>query len=157
MSSYSACAVQFIGRITLVRMPIDPWLPRAAGLRPDRIAVEAPEGSLTYAELLERARLDVAQGTRVAIDEPPGLDFAVRLHAILLAGAVAVPVDPRLGEEERAALLTSGASPAGTALIVHTSGTTGAPRPVAISLANIQANALGSAVALGLDPDERWL
>ena len=26
-------------------MPIDPWLPRAAALRPDRIALEAPEGA----------------------------------------------------------------------------------------------------------------
>jgi O-succinylbenzoic acid--CoA ligase len=138
-------------------MPIDPWLPRAAALRPDRRAVEAPEGSLTYAELLERARLDVAPGTLVPLEGPPSLDFVVRLHAILLARAVAVPVDHRLGEAERAALFTSGAARDGTALIVHTSGTTGAPRPVEISYGNIQANALGSAVALGLDPDERWL
>jgi len=40
---------------------------------------------------------------------------------------------------------------------VHTSGTTAAPRPVELSFGNVQANALGSAVALGLDPDERWL
>ena len=138
-------------------MPIDPWLPRATALRPERVAIEAPEGSLTYAELLERARLDVAPGTRVALEGPPSLELVVRLHAILLAGAVAVPVDPRLGDEERAALLTAGTSPPGTALIVHTSGTTGATKPVEISLANIQANALGSAVALGLDTDERWL
>ena len=44
-----------------------------------------------------------------------------------------------------------------TALVVHTSGTTAAPRPVELSFGNVQANALGSAVALGLDPDERWL
>ncbi|MGH2950411.1 MAG: AMP-binding protein, partial [Solirubrobacteraceae bacterium] len=43
------------------------------------------------------------------------------------------------------------------ALVVHTSGTTGAPRPVELSFGNIQANAFGSAVALGLDPAERWL
>ena len=43
------------------------------------------------------------------------------------------------------------------ALVVHTSGTTAAPRPVELSFGNVQANALGSAVALGLDPDERWL
>ena len=40
---------------------------------------------------------------------------------------------------------------------MHTSGTTAAPRPVELSFGNVQANALGSAVALGLDPDERWL
>ena len=131
-------------------MRIDPWLPRAAARRPGRVAVEAPEGALTYAELLERAR---RAGATVPIEHPPGLDFAVALHGCLLAGVPAVPVDPRLGERERAALSTAGDA----ALVVHTSGTTAAPRPVELSLGNVLANALGSAVALGLDEDERWL
>ena len=88
-------------------MPIDPWLPRAAALRPDRIALEAPEGALTYAQLLDAARIDAAPGSRVALALPPGLDFAVALHACLLARAAAMPVDPRLGEAEQAALLAS--------------------------------------------------
>jgi len=156
-------------------MPIDPWLPRASALRPDRIALEAPEGALTYAQLLDAARIDAAPGSRVALALPPGLAFAVALHACLLARSAAVPVDPRLGEAEQAALLASaslvvdGALPrcgaaepvppadGDTALVVHTSGTTAAPRPVELSFGNVQANALGSAVALGLDPDERWL
>ncbi len=86
-----------------------------------------------------------------------------------------MPVDPRLGDAEQAALQASadrvvdaplrgdgGAPPVApgeddTALVVHTSGTTAAPRPVELSFGNVQANALGSAVALGVDPDERWL
>ena len=40
---------------------------------------------------------------------------------------------------------------------MHTSGTTGEPQPVELSFGNVQANALGSAVALALDPHERWL
>src|SRR5215213_11158332 len=150
--------------MTIRGMPIDPWLPRAAAEHPDRVALEAPQGELTYARLLDAARIDVAPGSRVALALPPGLDFAV-----------AVPVDPRLGEAEQAALLASaslvvdGALPRGgaaepvaprdgdTALVVHTSGTTAAPRPVELSSGNVQANALASAVALGLDPDERWL
>ena len=156
-------------------MPIDPWLPRAAAQRPERIALEAPEGALTYGQLLEAARIDVAPGARVALALAPGLQFAVALHACLLARAAAMPVDPRLGEAEQAALLASAdlvvdgplpgsgaAEPLAprdgdTALVVHTSGTTGAPRPVELSFGNVQANALGSAVALGLDTDERWL
>ncbi len=156
-------------------MPIDPWLPRAAALHPGRIALEAPEGELTYAQLLEAARIDVAPGSRVALALAPGLDFAVALHACLVARAAAMPVDPRLGEAERRELLASASlvldgglaptraaepvAPAedDTALVVHTSGTTAAPRPVELSFGNVQANALGSAVALGLDPDERWL
>src|SRR5215210_1316617 len=123
------------------RVKIDPWLPRAAALHPERTAIEAPEGSLTYAELLERAR---RAGATVPIDRPPGLDFAVALHGCLLAGAPIVPVDPRLSQRERAALATGASS----ALVVHTSGTTGAPRPVGLSLENVLANALGSAVVL---------
>ena len=156
-------------------MPIDPWLPRAAAQHPQRVALEAPEGELTYAELREAARVDAAPGSRVALALPPGLGFAVALHACLVARAAAMPVDPRLGEAEQAALLASadrvvdGALPScgaaepvaprddDTALVVHTSGTTAAPRPVELSFGNVQANALGSAVALGLDPDERWL
>jgi o-succinylbenzoate---CoA ligase len=156
-------------------MPIDPWLPRAAAEHPERVALEAPDGQLTYAQLSEAARIDAAPGSRVGIALPPGLEFGVALHACLLARAAAVPVDPRLGDAEQAALLASadlvvdGALPRGgaaepvaprdgdTALVVHTSGTTAAPRPVELSFGNVQANALGSAVALGLDPDERWL
>jgi o-succinylbenzoate---CoA ligase len=136
---------------------MEPWLERAAALRPDRVAVEAPEGSVTYAELLDRARAAArdVQGI-VPIDLPPGLEFAVRLHACLLAGATAMPIDQRLGERERAAMAPGRPGP-GVALIVHTSGTTGAPRPVHLTLENIQASAFGSAVALGLDPAERWL
>jgi o-succinylbenzoate---CoA ligase len=164
-------------------MPIEPWLERAAALRPDRPAVEADGERVAYAELLERARAaagglaasGVRRGDRVAIALPPGLAFADALHGCLLLGAAAMPVDPRLAERERAALLETaravvdrrcppGASPPpfqphedDVALVVHTSGTTAAPRPVELSYGNVQANALGSAVALGLDREERWL
>ncbi len=40
---------------------------------------------------------------------------------------------------------------------MHTSGTTAAPKPVPLTIGNFLASALGSAVALGLDQDERWL
>ncbi len=133
-----------------------------------------------------RAR-GVAPGDRVAIALPAGLDFATALHACMTLGAVAVPVDLRLAAPERervcagAALtllepLATGeagaragdgaraatAAPsrhdlASTALIVHTSGTTAAPRPVELTYGNLLWSALGSGVALGVDPEERWL
>jgi O-succinylbenzoic acid--CoA ligase len=44
-----------------------------------------------------------------------------------------------------------------TAIVVHTSGTTSSARAIELTYGNWLWSALGSAVALGLDPDERWL
>ncbi len=138
---------------------MEPWLERAAALRPDRTAVEAPDGSLTYGELLDRSRRVALDGEPVPIVLPPGLDFAVMLHACLLTGRAAMPVDSRLGEHERAAIMRSAPTSVGedVALVVHTSGTTGEPKPVALTYGNVLAQAQGTAAALGLTDDERWL
>jgi O-succinylbenzoic acid--CoA ligase len=120
--------------------------------------------------------LGVRRGHRVAIEIDDRIEFLVTFHACLLMGAPAVPVDTRLSERERelrrgsAATLVnevpSGPAPgrmmgtlerAAVATVMHTSGTTADPRPVELSYGNWLANALGSAVALGLDPEERWL
>jgi O-succinylbenzoic acid--CoA ligase len=166
-------------------MVIEGWLDRAASHAPERVAVETPELSWTYAELLARARQGAGQladrgagpGERVAIALAPGADFVQALHACLLLGAVAVPVDLRLAAGERERIATgaavvveeplratgSGRGQAvqhdldAPALIVHTSGTTSAPRPVTLTYGNILWSALGSGVALGVDPAERWL
>jgi O-succinylbenzoic acid--CoA ligase len=152
------------------------WLQRAAGMRPDTIAVDTEDGALTYAELHARARaaaIELRGAQRVAIALPPGLDFAVALHACLLAGAAAVPVDlreptPRLAGAtiviDTPPAAASAASPAAAspdlaapALVVHTSGTTGTPRPVVLTLGQVLQNALAVAATLGHDRDERWL
>jgi O-succinylbenzoic acid--CoA ligase len=113
----------------------------------------------------------------VAIALAPGLQFAVALHARLRLGAVAVPVDLRLGDAERAQRAATcavtidaplpdarGDAPLGAthdldavAAVIHTSGTTGTGRAVELTYGNWLWSALGSAVALGLDPAERWL
>jgi O-succinylbenzoic acid--CoA ligase len=126
---------------------MEPWLERAAALRPDRTAVEAPDGSLTYAELLDRAGRVVLDGDVVPIALPPGLEFTVMLHACFLRGAAAMPGDEPAGAR----------SSDDVALIVHTSGTTGEPRPIELTYGQILANARGTAAALGLGDDERWL
>lgn len=136
------------------------WLEHAAAEHPGRLALETPELAWTYAELLERSRaVEVAgSGERVALTMAPGPGFVAAFHACLLRGAVAMPVDPRLGERERAALLAS--TPRGGAdalMVVHTSGTTGAPTPVTLTRANVAANAAGLAAVLGTRPAERWL
>ncbi len=169
-------------------MQIRAWLERAAADAPTRPAVETPAGGWTYAELLAHAHAGAARlaeqgagpGARVAIALPAGLGFVQALHACMLLGATAVPIDLRLAGEEReriaggAAVLveeplpaageSSAVTPAGAthdldavALVVHTSGTTASPRPVELTFGNLLWSALGSGVALGVDPDERWL
>jgi O-succinylbenzoic acid--CoA ligase len=90
-------------------MLVEAWLERAAAARPAVVALESPHGRMTYAELAGAARAGAralaARGVRprgrVAIALPAGLDFACALHATLLAGAVAVPIDLRLAGPER--------------------------------------------------------
>ncbi|HEY2317815.1 MAG TPA: AMP-binding protein [Solirubrobacteraceae bacterium] len=171
---------------------MEPWLVRAARTHPDRLALSAgagagASGNLTYAELRDRAtdvgatltERGVSAGDRVAL-ALPSEELVVALHGCLLIGAVAVPIDLRLTEAERAlraaqaSLVLDGLpesaggggaggvevtpiDPEATATLMFTSGTTAGPKPVALSYDNWLWNALGSALALGLDPAERWL
>src|SRR5436309_7338867 len=137
-------------------MLVEPWLVRAARARPDHEALRTPQGSLSYAELLDAARRAAGAlrpGATVALALPPGRDFAVALHGCLLAGAVAVPVDLRLGERERAQIADGceavideprQGDPVdprphdldAPAIVVHTSGTSGAPKRVELTYGN---------------------
>ena len=101
----------------------------------------------------------------------------VAFHACLLLRAPAVPVDARLGARERKELLRGaevvvstplpedGGAPFSVrepaedelALVVHTSGTTRAPRPVELTFGNLAAHIRAVGAVLGSDPDERWL
>lgn len=168
-------------------MEVEAWLARAAATRPERTALRTPRGDWSYARLHGAARSAAAElaargagrGERVAIALPAGLEFAQALHACLLLGAVAVPVDLRLSAPEQAHIAAGAVlvvdeplgeerPPAGfvgegthdldaTAVVIHTSGTTASPRPVELTYGNFLWSALGSAVALGLDPEECWL
>ena len=137
------------------------WLQRAARRRPLRVALEFADGRyLTYADLLQAvdARASFHGGHSGPRYLEGGDDFAVELHAALLSETPAVPLDPRLTSEERAARVVSGDMPyGGVATVMFTSGTTSTPKPVYLTLSNWEANAIGSALALGLDLDERWL
>jgi O-succinylbenzoic acid--CoA ligase len=161
------------------------WLQMAAARHPDRVAIEHGERKLSYAELATLAlggagalqAAGVGGGDRVALEIEDRIDFVVALHACLLAGAPAMPIDLRLSQAERAArsdgavVVIRGALAEGparswpaaappddaVATVMHTSGTTSAPKRVELTYGNWLANGLGSAVALGLDPAERWL
>jgi o-succinylbenzoate---CoA ligase len=131
----------------------------------------------------ELVELGVNRGERVAIALAPGIGFAQALHACWLLGAIAVPVDLRLTPAERAEIgagasvlverplrdSSSGGRESETlayeavhdldavCAVIHTSGTTSAPKPVELTYGNFLWSALGSGVALGIDPAERWL
>jgi O-succinylbenzoic acid--CoA ligase len=152
---------------------VEDWLTAAARARPDREAVAADDGALTYAELDERAArrarqlaaAGVAAGERVRVTHAPGLAFAELLHALPRVGAVlepGPPTEPPLPgdhDPDSAAepeLLTSFA-PDAVHTLIRTSGTTGAPKPVELTYANHVASAIASADALGVEPGDRWL
>jgi o-succinylbenzoate---CoA ligase len=143
------------------------WLEHAALLHPERIAIDHDSGArLTYRALLERARASAAgqraggviAGGRLALRDDDRLEFAVALHGALILGAACVPIDVRLGPEEQARREVGGPVPyADVATVMYTSGTSSEPKPVYLTTRNWEANAVGSALALGLDPNERWL
>lgn len=141
------------------------WLLRAD---PDRRAVN----SLTYGELLERVRrARVPAGARAGIALAPGEDFAVALHACWMRNSIAVPHDLRLRAADRPSVeVTLSERPQSgepidppaldldaPAVELRTSGTSGEPRLVPISFGNLLWSALGSAAALGTEPEDRWL
>jgi acyl-CoA synthetase (AMP-forming)/AMP-acid ligase II len=147
----------------------------------DRLAVVAPEGRLSYADLAARvaeaatrlgggrrlvmieggndvetlsAYLGALHGGHVAWLAPPGE------HADALRERFRPDVVARCGPD--ATRLTELSEAAhdlhpDLALLLGTSGSTGAPRLVRLSHASVQANAEAIASYLGLAPDERAL
>jgi len=142
---------------------------------------------VSYAELDARADAaahalyvrGVRAGDRVGLSLPPGEDFAAAFWGALRLGTTVVPVSPRLAAAEIAAQTatcsvvvgdplprvsgrarvpgSAGHTPGDVAVLLHTSGTTSAPKPVELTFGNLLWAALGSAAALGHPHDERWL
>lgn len=132
----------------------------------DRVAVALPTGRAFVAtlhaviglgatlvpldpRLAEAERVHRAQGAALTVAEPltpPAADAAP-------PAPDAAPPAARPAEHP----LLDRLDPQAVATLLHTSGTTAAPKPVALTVSNWQWNALGSALALGLDRDERWL
>jgi long-chain acyl-CoA synthetase len=92
---------------------------RACASAPQRPAVVARSGSLTYAELDARANraaralreLGVERGDRIAVCLPNDLDIVIAFHGAMRLGAIWVGVGQALAPPEKAAILRdSGAS-----------------------------------------------
>jgi o-succinylbenzoate---CoA ligase len=150
---------------------LEDWLSSAARDRPDHSAVVAGGVAVTYRELDERAerlarRLAAAglgPGGRVRVTHPPGVAFAELLHAVPRIGAVfephpaADPPEPAPGPSEAGGQRRQAIDPDSVHSVIHTSGTTGGPKPVELTFANHAASAAASADAVGVDPADRWL
>lgn len=161
---------------------MEPWLASAARRFGSRVALERADGrAQSYAQLLDQAQAAagalaqrrVGRGDRVAL-ALPSPELVPLLHACTFLGARAVPIDLRLTPEERRTRMRDAAlvvetplsadpvapgerDPGETATVMFTSGTTAGPKEVELSYDNWLWNAIGSALALGLDPEERWL
>jgi O-succinylbenzoic acid--CoA ligase len=94
-------------------MKLDNWLSQRSLSCPDRTALIADGGEVTYAELEAEAtwvaRRLAAQGVRrgstVALRMQPSRELVVLIHALMKVGGVLLPLGTRLGDEERAELL----------------------------------------------------
>ncbi len=141
---------------------MDDWLGLRARTHGDHPAIVADGARCSYcelAELVSDAAGGLSAGERVFVPARRDLEFVVRVHACARAGAVLVPLDPRLRPAEAAALREAAtraqAAPGDT--ILFTSGTTRTPKPVVLTRRNHEASAIASAWNLGVAPDDRWL
>jgi O-succinylbenzoic acid--CoA ligase len=159
--------------------PVAPdLLARAAERWPDRIALRTGAGQWTFSDLDYAAyeiAARIAKGSRVAFRAEMSPASIAAVWGIPRAGAVAVPLDPRLDVSAAAGLAESlGAtigwppaagperaefepSPDRPVLIVATSGTAGRSRGVVLTAGNVVAAAAASRIHLGTRDSDVWL
>jgi o-succinylbenzoate---CoA ligase len=123
----------------------------------------------------------VRRGSTAALTMHPRREQVVLLHGLLKVGAALLPLGPRLTAAEREAIVNAEEpiidlddpgqltqTEADLPLLgehdmddvccrVLTSGSTGNPKPVALSYGNFLWNAVGSGFNIGVMPDDRWL
>lgn len=125
------------------------------------------------------AQRGVRPGDRVGIDVARGPSLLAAHLGVLALGACAVPLNPALSAPERARMLERAdlkallapeepapehaapklaATPSGApSLLIFTSGTTGDPKGVPLSLANLESNLADLALTWQLGPQDRLL
>jgi O-succinylbenzoic acid--CoA ligase len=170
-------------------MKLDDWLAQRSQSCPDRTALVAEGAEMTYAELEAEAtwvarRLaahGVRRGSTAALTMHPRREQAVLAHALMKIGATLLPLNPRLTEAERTAIIEAEEpivdlddpgeltqTEADLPLLgehdmdsvcarVLTSGSSGKPKPIGLTYGNFLWNAVGSGFNIGVDPADRWL
>ena len=97
----------------------------------------------------------------IAIDQPAGPGFVDELRRIWDAGDAAAPIDQRLPrgarDEVRRSLGVGDEVEPGDALVVATSGSTGAPKGVVLTHDAVAASAEATSRRIGVAPDDHWL
>jgi O-succinylbenzoic acid--CoA ligase len=172
--------------VTIVPEPGSDLLAVRLRREPDALAlVDRSDGRRwTWRELAREAsawawRLRTAgvrAADRVALVDHAGSGWAALLHGCLRLGAVLVPLDPRAPTTQleaqlataRPRLLVRGGRVGwvdpdaprrepGDACLLFTSGTTGEPKAVRLTLRNQLTSAVGCVESLGIRAGERWL
>ena len=104
----------------------------------DEVCIYAPDGERTRSQLLARVDELVGQGVfqrgvAVGVSLPNGGELIASMFAVWQAGAVFVPINPRLTPTEIGRIqeeVVGRQHDEGVAIVSFTSGTTGAPKPV---------------------------
>jgi O-succinylbenzoic acid--CoA ligase len=141
-----------------------------AGGEPDAPALVTTSRVLTprvwtYASLSEAVDVrahelregGVTPGALAPLVVEPDAEGVLSLLALWRIGAVPLPLHGRSTAAERDAARSLHRPPAGTQVVVWTSGTGGRARGVALSFQSFTASARGAARRLGLGSDDVWL
>lgn len=149
------------------------WLERQAQDSSQALALVLPDGEgisfkAFYDHVVAEAERIRCEGDgRLVTIQASAFDLATLLFAAPLAGCALMPLDPNMPVETRRSFDLMAASPTpfsplppdpeAVHLVIATSGTTGAPKGVMLTGANLAASALASRQRIGLEPGDRWL
>jgi O-succinylbenzoic acid--CoA ligase len=106
--------------------------------------------------LTRSERKRIAAGAGVLVNEPLATVAQAEPPATM-AQAERLPAVARAGGDHDARTWNATHDLDAVCAVIHTSGTTSNPRPIELTYGNFLWSAIGSGVALGVDPNERWL
>ena len=149
------------------------WLQKQAQDNPLAPALSWAGDTLSYGAFLEQIEKAAATlhqdgtGRLILAQEGSALHLATLFFAAPLSGNVLMPLDPRMPEGQGRTLVDLAMSeqrfsvlppdPAAVHLVIATSGTSGTPKGVMLTGANLAASALASRQRIELSPGDTWL